>query len=229
MRRIVTLGGCGRPRRFLAAVLGLILAFGMVPAAQADAIPYPNPGHYNPVTYSFTAATTGDVIGYFAGTDAAYDNKVGLLDNGVLTAAGYGLDDHTSSIGQASDFGRVTVGDSLVFVLDIITLGSFVYSDPTLNVAYDSPGETVGHNHVYATPYTATSPVFKGVPPGMYLAFEDESFPNSDYSYADENFVFTNVVIASVPEPASLMMLGTGLAAIASLELRRCKAAKAAK
>ncbi len=184
-------------------------------------------GSYNPTTYSFVAASSGDVIGYFAGSDAAYDNRVGLLVNGVLTSAGYGLDDHSSSIGQSFDFGHANAGDTLVFDLNVLTLGAHVYSDPSLNVSYDAPGETVGHNHVYSTAYTATSPIFDSIPPGTYLAFEDESFPNSDYSYADENFVFTNVRLASVPEPSSFvtMVLGLGGFGIIAIIRRRRRAA----
>ncbi len=52
--------------------------------------------------------------------------------------------------------------------------------------------------------------MFGNTPPGTYVAFEDERFPDSDYSYADENFVFTNVTPAAVPEPASLISLVIG-------------------
>jgi hypothetical protein len=203
------------------------LSFAFPPGAGEDQIPYPNMGQYNPVTYSFTAIKTGDVIGYFAGSDALFDNQVGLLVNGVLTSAGYGLDDHSSSIGQSFDFGHANAGDTLVFDLDVLSLGAHVYSDPSLNVPYDTPGETIGHNHVYSTAYTATSPIFDSIPPGTYLAFEDESFPNSDFSYADENFVFTNVRLASVPEPSSIVSMGLGLGGIviiAIIRRRRCAA-----
>jgi hypothetical protein len=208
-------------RRFaLMAASLMTLDLAVPPSTQGDPIPYPNMGHYNATTYSFVAASSGDVIGYFAGTDAAFDNRVGLLVNGVLTSAGYGLDDHSSSIGQSFDFGHVNAGDTLVFDLDILTLGAHVYSDPSLNIPYDSPGETVGHNHVYSTAYTATSPVIDSIPPGMYLAFEDESFPNSDYSYADENFVFTNVQLA-VPEPASIISMWLGLGGLGVIAIIR--------
>ncbi|MFO0958562.1 MAG: hypothetical protein U0800_14230 [Isosphaeraceae bacterium] len=190
--------------------------------SQADLIPYPNPGHYNNATYSFVADHDGDVVGYFAGSDASYQNRVGLLVNGVLTSAGYGLDDHASSIGQAFNFGRVRAGDVLVFDLWVITLGSHVYSDPSMNAPFDSSGYSGGHNHLYATPYTATSPVFGSTPPGMYVAFEDQRFPNTDYSYADENFVFTNV-IRSVPEPPALTLVAVGLAALLGVFLPRLR------
>jgi hypothetical protein len=194
-----------------------VLLLAVADGVQADSIPYPGSGSYNPITYTFTAVNSGDIIAYFAGTDASHDNQLGLLDNGVLTSAGFGLDDHASSIGQVFDLGRVAAGDTLVFVLHDLTLGKFAYSDPSLNVAYDIAGEMIGHNHVYSTLYTATSPVFPGIPRGLYVAFEDLPFPNSDFSYADENFVFTNVQISSVPEPTSAFLLTVGGTAVAAL------------
>jgi hypothetical protein len=188
--------------------LGALVFAAAAQVARADPIPYPTSGTPNPVTYTFTAAATGDVMAYFAGSGAAYDEQLGMLDNGVLTASGFGLDDHTSSIGQSFDLGHVTAGDTLTFVLDVISpnLG-LVYSDPTLNSAFDLNG-SLGHNHVYSTPYTATSPNYPGIPVGTYVAFEDLQFPLSDFNYFDETYVFTDVAVtSSVPDSASTLIL----------------------
>ena len=199
------------------AALALMATTAQV-AKASDAIPYPHSGTYNNATYSFTASATGDVIAYFAGSGAGYDNQLGLLVNGVAQG-GFGLDDHTTTIGTAYDFGSVTAGDSLVFVLKNITLGKDAYSLPALNGSYDNgpaTGTTDGHNHIYSTSYTdsAASPanlVAALIPAGTYVAFEDLPFPGSDYNYFDESFVFTNVS-ASVPEPGAwaMMLLGFG-------------------
>lgn len=161
-------------------VVGLILACGFVHTAYADPIPYPNPGNYNAVSYSFTAVSTGHVYAYYAGSHGIYENRIGLLDNGNPTGAGYGLDNYSSSIGDVFDLGQVSAGDSLIFVLDDISLGKLAYSDSSRNTSYDLSGDTVGHNHIYATEYTATSPIFAGIPTGTYVAFEDLTFPESD-------------------------------------------------
>jgi hypothetical protein len=57
--------------------------------------------------------------------------------------------------------------------------------------------------------------VFPGVPPGTYVAFEDQRFPITDFSYADENFVFTNVNVTVVPEPSVNVLFGVGSVVLA--------------
>jgi hypothetical protein len=164
-------------------------------AQAADLIPYANAGTYNATTYSF---------------------------NGVLTSAGFGLDNHTSALGDSFNLGHVNAGDTLTLVMKNLTLGAEVYSDPTLNVAYDDVGQT-GHNHIYSTAYTATSPLFPGIPAGIYVGFEDLRFPGSDFNYNDESFVFTNVA-ASVPEPQTYALLLAGLGVMGVMARRSKKA-----
>src|SRR5256885_699842 len=137
-------------RHILAAsALAGALALGFAQTANADSIPYPSMGSYNPTPYSFTATSTGDVVAYLVGGHGAgFSNQLGLRDNGVLTAAGYGLENH-SPYGTAFDLGPVTAGDTLTFVLHNLSLGMDAFSDESLNVAYDSSGVT-GHNHIYS-------------------------------------------------------------------------------
>ncbi len=186
--------------------LAAVAAFGIgALVATADVIPYPNSGSLNGASYNFTATATGPLTAYFAGSTAGYDNNLGLLVNGVDTGI-YGLNDHTSIIGQSLSFGNVTAGDVLTFVLQVNTF-SYVYSNPALNGGYDGG---VGLQHVYATPYTGS--LGAGIPNGTYVAFEDLA-GGGDLNYHDENFVFTNV---GVPDNgSSVALLGLGLAGVA--------------
>jgi|SRR5215813_9047746 len=173
------------------ASLALLLC-GLDTVARADAIPYPHFGTPNTASYAFTAAETGEIIACFAGAGAVFDLQLGLLVNGVDTGV-VGLDNKTSL-----DLGHANAGDALTFVLHNLSLNKLAYSDPTLNVSYDVDG-SVGHQHVYSTPYTATSPILDSIPAGTFVSWADQPFPNGDFSYNNLNFVFTTVPTTGVP------------------------------
>lgn len=214
---------------FRLASVAMALALSAGAASAADLIPYPAAGAYNATTYAFTASTTGDLTAsIIGGFGAGYTNELGVLVNGVAQG-GFGLNNHTSSLGNTYNFGPVTAGDSLIFVLHNLSRGLDAFSLASMNIAYDSIGYTGGHNHVYSTAYTAT-PAIGGVAPGVYVGFEDLAFPGSDFNYDDESFVFGNTTRTpgGVPEPATwtMMLMGFGLVG-ASLRARRSGTARA--
>ena len=178
--------------------------------AQANPTPYAPAGTPNATTYTFTAASTGALIAYFAGSTAGYTNDLGLRVNGVDTGI-YGLNNHTSAYGQQLNFGSVNAGDILVFILHNISPGSVGpwYSQQSLN--------SDGVNHVYSAAYAGDIII----PAGTFVAFED--LPNGgDFNYNDEDFVFTNVATSgSVPEPGTLALLGLGIAGLGFLRRRK--------
>jgi hypothetical protein len=205
-------------KKFLSlAAVGLVGS-----SASLIANPYPTPGTENTALYSFTATTTGDITGYFAGSTASYEETVGLSVNGGAVAT-FGLDDKTTSVGTAFDFGHVTAGDTLVFVLNTISLNSppYAYSDPSLNAPYD--GTATGHQHVYSF-NAAANALYAGSPVGTYVGFEDLPATGSDWNYFDDTFIFTDVstTTTTVPDSGSTMAL-LGMA-IAGFGLLRRKA-----
>lgn len=189
---------------------GLLIA-GMLAASAAQAVPtaYSHTGTVNPVNYTFTATGTSDVIAYFAGSTAGYDNTLSLLVNGVDTGI-TGLDDHSSVYGQALDFGRVNIGDVLTFKLNVLTNNTTWYSNTSMNKD--------GTNHVYSNHYSGDNIISAGT----YVAFEDVRVPGADLNYHDENFVFTNVNTSnSVPVPATTLLMGLGLVAMSLVAKRK--------
>ena len=153
---------------------------------------------------------TGDIIAYFAGSTALFDNQLGLLVDGVGTGK-VGLDNHASSLGQSFNLGHANAGQTLTFVLHNLTLNRLAYSDPTMNGSYDFNG-SVGHQHVYSTAYTQTSPIIDpSIPAGTYVSFEDLLFPSSDFDYNDLDFVFTNVGVQQQTLATPAPIAGAGL------------------
>jgi len=188
--------------------------------SRADPIPYPNVGTQNPVTYTFTAAATGQIDAYFAGSGAGYTEEVEMLVNGTATGV-FGLNNQTSHAGEEFDLGSVVAGDSIVFVDYIQTTGAYVYSNPA-----DNTGGYAGQNHIYSTAATAGQ-AYAGSPAGTYVAFEDLPGNSADWNYHDDTFVFTNVNLqpsnaASAPDGgATITMFGIALLGLCAMRRGR--------
>jgi hypothetical protein len=196
-----------------------------VSSAQAGGIPYPDPTTINPVIYTFTATSTGDVTAVFYGLNggASYIDSIGMTDGGSTPT--YGLPNHSSSVGESFDLGSVTAGDVLTFVLNVDTMGinnlqSYVLSsNPSLNptvLPVTPPGghPYVGDNQVYATDFTGDQTLNQA---GVYLGWED----GTGYTYTDKEVVLTNVSFTATPLPAALPLFAGGLGLMSLLAKRR--------
>lgn len=175
--------------------------------AWGDAIPYPDVGTIAP-TVTITAASTGNVEGYFYGFSAADSDSVQMCDLTQSFCSGFELNNQTTTIGDSFDFGSVVSGDLLIFNLQNLSTGNFFSSDPTFSVD--------GINHAYVTPYTGDTapPVDAGIPTGTFIGMEDSRYPGSDLDYNDTEFVFTNLLTAATPEPSFLLLCAGVLAAL---------------
>jgi len=192
------------------ATLALFLASAQV--SRADLIKYPAFRTINPITYSFTATNTGDLTAYFAGSSAGYSESVGVLVNGVSTGV-FGLNNHTSAIGESLNFGPVVAGDSVVIV-DKISGGNTWYSNAAMN------GDSM--NHIFSTSFSGTlgTQIISG---GTFVSFEDETRGQSDLDYNDTSLVFSGLADppGGAPEPDMLPVLAAGLFGIGLIVARR--------
>jgi hypothetical protein len=215
---------------------------------SAASIPYANPGYEAPTVNLVGTGT--DVIAYFAGSQAAFSEQIGMYVNGELSSAGFVFPNHDTANGFSVNLGYAAAGAQIVFglqVFDFIKGQNPTGLDSTPNLHYTgSPSYTIfsapssagvnsggayllanadGVNHAYITDYVAGQ--FNEIPlNGTYVAFEDlftnggSGFP-SDLNYRDEQFVFTGVAPGVVPEPSSVVLLGIGVTALLGYTRKR--------
>jgi hypothetical protein len=198
-------------RRLALAVACIALSAGS-PALFADQIPYANSGTIAP-TVTLTAASSGEVMGYFYSASAGDTDYVEIYDVNTGTSSSWLFDNQSTPVGTAADFGFVNAGDTLIIKLENVDLSNEVFaSDP----AYSADGI----NHAYITSFSGD----KGIPAGIFVGMEDLPNGSSDLDYNDDTFVFTNVADPpAVPEPSSLALLGTGVLSAAGLVRRKMR------
>jgi hypothetical protein len=192
--------------------LGFLLLIAMSSPLWGDAIPYSKTGSVAP-TVTMPAAATGSIIGYFYGADAADIDVIRMIDVTSPQASAWAFNNHATAQGASYTFATsVNKGDVLVFTLWNKTTGATLSSDPSQS--------TDGLNHAYVTAYSGGS----GIPAGIYVGMEDLTRgQGGDFDYNDDMFVFTNVALTPTPEPASLVLLGSGFLCLGGAIRRKFK------
>lgn len=193
--------------------MALVGYFGCVQSGWAATVPYTSPGVVNQAQYTFTA-TGGDVVAYFGGGIAAYDDRIGLIGTTPNISSSSGvLDNQTTKIGNYFNFGSFSGGTVLSFFLNAQQSEQTFYS-----VNADNPD---GLGHIYATNVTAGN-----LPAGVYVGLEDLSANRgaaplqvytADFDYNDTQFVLTGVYLSAVPLPSSAPMFGAALVALGAV------------
>ncbi len=214
--------------KYLLAVPAILLASqsNAFAATSTTNIPYANPGVINPVSYTFTAANTGTVNAYFAGTTAAYTEVLGLEINGVNTNH-WGLNNKQSSVGSMMSW-NVNAGDKLTFVDYVWGYNAVKYDsngNPTggiYSIASNIAQNSDTNQHVYATPLnsatfntvsnqgyvenltaltsqlpTAATTPTNGTPP-VFVSFEDLTSPHAKTTGSDYNYNDLDFVFTNV-------------------------------
>jgi hypothetical protein len=141
---------------------------------------------------------------------SGYVSELGLYDS-TFTRLLYLMNDEPVGVTNTftpSDYG-IAVGAELIFGIRVISDGNREY--------FMGPGLRNPDGIIHA----AVDNLGGGV---LVVGFED-LFGGGDLDYDDNKFRFTGAVVApaTVPEPASMLLLGSGLAGVAARGRRRRK------
>lgn len=168
---------------------------------------------------TFPIATSGDglrvlantnlaVNATYQGNSASFSNDLYLVTNdGIANNDIFIFNNKTSKVGSTVNLGSFAVGTELEFRLYVNDTKTSYYT----GAASRNPG-----NHIHARVQQ------NGALNTTLVSFED--LLNGPFDYNDLSFSFTNTQASSaIPEPASLLLFGLGLAGLAAGRRRNAR------